>query len=133
ALNTNYGAVQWGVHQYNPNFMTSAELAQWNRDTMLDARLLATGDATGPHLTVATVSPGYNDRRLRGNANPIVERGSAGERYLASWDAAVAGDPDWILVTSWNEWYEGTHIEPSVLYGDLALRQTAERTALFSP
>ena len=133
ALNTNYGAVQWGVHMYHPNFMTSAALAQWNRDTMLDARLLATADATGPHLTVATVSPGYNDKRFRGNVNPIVERGAAGERYTATWEAAIAGDPDWILITSWNEWFEGTMIEPSVLYGDLALRQTAERTALFSP
>ncbi|MGH2785367.1 MAG: hypothetical protein ACRDJ1_08895 [Actinomycetota bacterium] len=132
-LNSNYGAVQWGMHQYHPNFMSPATLTQWNRGTMLDARLLATSDATGPHLVVATVSPGYNDTRFRGPGNPIVERGAAGERYLATWDAAVAGDPDWIMVTSWNEWFEGTHIEPSVLYGDLALRQTAERAALFSP
>ena len=130
-LTTTYGALEWGVHQYSPNSMTPDELTNFNRSTMLDARLLATADPTGAHLVVASVSPGYDDTKLRGNVNPVVPRGAAGERYTATWDAAAAGDPDWVLVTSWNEWFEGTAVEPSVLYGDLALRQTAERSALF--
>jgi hypothetical protein len=131
-LTTNYGQVQWGHHKYNPNFMDPALLAQTNRDTMLDARLLATSDPTGPHLTVATVSPGYDDTNLRGDLNAVVPRGPAGERYIATWDSAIAAQPDWVLITSWNEWFEGTHIEPSVGNGDLALRQTAEQAARFA-
>jgi hypothetical protein len=112
--------------------MDPALLAQTNRDTMLDARLLATSDPTGPHLTVATVSPGYDDTNLRGDLNAVVPRGPAGERYIATWDSAIAAQPDWVLITSWNEWFEGTHIEPSVGNGDLALRQTAEQAARFA-
>lgn len=131
-LTSTYGAVEWGNHIYNPNFKTQAELTQYNRDTMLDARLLATADPTGPHLTVATVSPGYNDTKANGTLNPIVPRGLAGERYIATWDAAIAAEPDWVLITSWNEWFEGTYIEPSVGYGGLALQQTIEQTARFA-
>jgi hypothetical protein len=132
ALTSNYGQVAWGTHIYNPNSKSQAELTQYNRDTMLDARLLATNDPTGPHLTVATVSPGYDDTNLRGDLNPIVPRGLNGERYAATWDAALAAQPDWVLITSWNEWFEGTSVEPSVKYGDLALQQTAEQAARFA-
>jgi glycoprotein endo-alpha-1,2-mannosidase len=131
-LTSNYGLVEWGSHIYNPNFLSPSTLAQSNRDTMLDARLLATNDPTGPHLTVATVSPGYDDTNLRGDLNPIVPRGLNGERYAATWDAALAAQPDWVLITSWNEWFEGTSVEPSVEYGDLALQQTAEQAARFA-
>ena len=129
-----YGAVQWGVQEYNPNFMTPTELARHNRDLMLDTRLLATSDATAPHLYVATVSPGYDDTKIPDPARtaPVVPRGDAGERYLASWEAALGAQPDWVMITSWNEWFEGTAIEPSIGPGDLALRQTAEQAARFA-
>jgi len=68
-------------------------------------------------------------RVLKPGGALYVDRGPAGERYQATWDAALASDPDWILVTSWNEWYEGTAVEPSVRFGDLALRQTADNAA----
>jgi len=89
----------------------------------------------GPHLldpaqrnrlVVATVSPGYDDTRLRGDLNPVVPR-DGGARYLATWAAARIADPDVVLVTSWNEWFEGTSVEPGTVNGDLALRQTAEQ------
>jgi glycoprotein endo-alpha-1,2-mannosidase len=129
-----YGAVQWGVQEYNPNFMTPADLARHNRDVMLDTRLLATSDAMAPHLYVATVSPGYDDSKIPDPARtaPVVPRGEAGERYLASWEAALAAQPDWVMITSWNEWFEGTAIEPSIGHRDLALRQTAEQAARFA-
>ena len=34
-----------------------------------------------------------------------------------SWKAALAVDPPWILVSSWNEWHEGSEIEPSLEHG----------------
>jgi len=49
-----------------------------------------------------------------------------GEFYRSTFEAALESDPDWIFITSWNEWWEHTYIEPSELYGDQYLRMTRE-------
>ncbi len=36
--------------------------------------------------------------------------------YRARWEDALEQVPDWIVVTSWNEWAEGTELEPSDTY-----------------
>jgi hypothetical protein len=79
-------------------------------------------------LWVAPVSPGYDDRAL-GRPSPVYVPRNGGLRYEQAWDAALESLPDWILITSWNEWFEGTSIEPGRANGDLALRQTAELAA----
>ena len=38
----------------------------------------------------------------------------------------LAGNPDWVFITTWNEWWEHTHIEPSEKFGDQYLRITEE-------
>ena len=39
--------------------------------------------------------------------------------------------PDWILIDSFNQWETGSEIEPSVEFGDLYLKLTAEYAARF--
>ena len=39
--------------------------------------------------------------------------GKVGEYYRVRWEDALEQDPDWIVITSWNEWAEGTELEPS--------------------
>ena len=41
-------------------------------------------------------------------------------------EAALQSDPDWIFITTWNEWWEHTHIEPSEQFGDQYLQITRE-------
>lgn len=67
-------------------------------------------------VDAATVSPGYDDSHLDRERTFVVGRDNGG-LYDAEWQAAVRAQPDWILVTSWNEFWENTHIEPSELYG----------------
>ena len=39
--------------------------------------------------------------------------------YLGqTWNAAIQAGADWVNVTSFNEWIEGSQIEPSAGYGD---------------
>ena len=63
---------------------------------------------------VATVIPGYND-----TANPqyVIDR-QDGTYYKLFWSIAKACSPDGYAITSFNEWHEGTEIEPSLEYGD---------------
>lgn len=111
-----------GWHSYSPfgSFEERLEVAN-RRSLELRAPAVVGGDTD---IYAATVVPGFDDHLYR-DGNPVIERGENGERYLDTWKAALAADPDWILVNSWNEWYEGTSIEPGVAAGDLSLRQTA--------
>ncbi|MFG2356325.1 ThuA domain-containing protein [Streptomyces sp. NPDC048521] len=64
-----------------------------------------------------SVAPGYiDDRAVPGNTTPTVERAN-GAAYDRQWsnalDPAIGGTPSWVSVTSFNEWHEGSSIEPA--------------------
>jgi len=46
-------------------------------------------------------------------------------------EEAIKAKPDWVVIVSWNEWLEGTEIEPSVEDGDKYLKLTAEYAGRF--
>ena len=54
-----------------------------------------------------------------------------GTLYEAMWEAAIAARPRFITVCSFNEWGEGTQIEPCLEYEDLYLRLTARWAKVF--
>ena len=123
-----YLPLEWGLHRYAVNDSAST-LTSWSKDTALTARAGAVVDsAATPRVYAGTVSPGFDDHLLRGLLNPVVSRDN-GARYDATWQAALAGDPDWVLVSTWNEWYENSQIEPGVATGGQALQQTADNAA----
>jgi Glycosyl hydrolase family 99 len=72
----------------------------------------------------ATVIPGFDDRKIR-NPSFVVSRDHGGERtYDFFWRQALSTRPDWVLITTFNEWHEGTEIEPSVEYESEFLDRT---------
>ena len=106
-----------GIHPYSvawsPN--PSAQLASYASRTR----------AYGDKLWVATVMPGYDDTRL-GRSNGFRTDRQGGAYYRNMWQGAIATKPAFISITSFNEWLEGSQIEPSRSYGDLYLRITRE-------
>ncbi|MGQ9840061.1 MAG: endo-1,3-alpha-glucanase family glycosylhydrolase [Anaerolineae bacterium] len=83
-----------------------------------------------PKIYVATVMPGYDDRKT-GRPDAFAVGREGGAYYVRSWQAAIGSAPDWIVITSFNEWPEGTYIEPSRAYGSLYLDLTARWSAVF--
>ncbi|MDW7992238.1 MAG: glycoside hydrolase family 99-like domain-containing protein [Anaerolineae bacterium] len=81
-------------------------------------------------LWVATVMPGYDDRAT-GRADAFVRDRAGGEYYRRCWQGAIASGADWVIITSFNEWMEGTQIEPSVGYGESYLDLTRELAGAF--
>lgn len=64
-----------------------------------------------------SVGPGYlDDRAVPGNTTPTLGRAN-GATYDQEWTNALApatgGVPTWVSVTSFNEWHEGSVIEPA--------------------
>jgi len=78
-----------------------------------------------PKVFAATLQPGYDDRSLPDREGMYWDRRN-GDSYQYTFEAAMKSDPDWLFITTWNEWWEHTYIEPSEEYGDLYLRLTRE-------
>lgn len=74
----------------------------------------------------AGVQPGYNDTRVPGRSGTYIVPRHNGATYRTSWQAALSSHPDWITISTFNEWFEGGMIEPSVHYGDLYLAITRQ-------
>ncbi len=77
------------------------------------------GDHARAHglIWAPSVAPGYiDDRAVPGNTTPTLGRAD-GAAYDKQWnnalDPAVGGSPAWVSVTSFNEWHEGSSIEPA--------------------
>jgi glycoprotein endo-alpha-1,2-mannosidase len=62
-------------------------------------------------LCVPSVGPGYSAHRATGDSRVLDRR--RGETYDSMWRAAVRAAADVVSVTSYNEWNEGTQIEPA--------------------
>ena len=76
-----------------------------------------------------TIIPGYDDTHVR-KPGTAVPRDNA-TLYKQLWFSAASAKPDWILITSWNEWHEGSEIEPSLEFGDLYLNLTSKYYLIF--
>jgi hypothetical protein len=70
------------------------------------------GEAQKRHLLCApSVGPGYDARR--GDGDPRIKERKNGRTYDAMWRAAIQSHADRVTITSFNEWHEGTQIEPA--------------------
>jgi hypothetical protein len=77
------------------------------------ARLCAQAHAL--HLLCApSVGPGYDG--LRAGEAPVLSGRRDGATYDDLWTAALAAHPDLVTITSFNEWGEGTQIEPAAAH-----------------
>lgn len=77
---------------------------------------------------VPNVMPGYDDTPLRGEGRATLHR-RRGAFYREFWEVAekyVTAEQPVMLVTSFNEWHEGTEVEPSEEYGERYIELTRE-------
>ena len=119
-LSNAYLIVFDGVHTYNPVGIARDEVAAQYASMSLLAR------AQG-RLFAATIIPGY-DEAYKASYLTYLDR-EGGETYRQYWALARASAPHSILITSFNEWHEGSEIEPSVEFGTTYLEITAEQAA----
>jgi hypothetical protein len=137
-LQSGYLALFDGLYVYKvdhaccPNaYQSASRWAGWVRDWA--------GRTGQPKLWVATVMPGWDDLNsaqpqcadLRVSSEPFARERADGAYYERTWVAALASQPDFVLVHSFNEWVEGSYVEPSVRYGDVYVTLTAQWVARY--
>jgi glycoprotein endo-alpha-1,2-mannosidase len=101
-----------GVFQYNP----APNVAGYVQ--ALPGDLKRHHDAG--RLFAASAVPGYDDTSIRTPGLQVDRQGGA--LYGQMWQAAASAD--WVTITTWNEWQEGSEIEPSFEFGSQYLDLT---------
>ncbi len=125
--NTDYLRVFDGLHLYSIAWSA-------NPQTTLNAwgdKVRAKAESLGAFkYWVSTAMPGWDDTRS-GRSNTFVRPRADGEYYRQSFNGATISGADWVIIDSFNEWAEGTQIEPSVTYGDFYLNFTRDLANAF--
>jgi glycoprotein endo-alpha-1,2-mannosidase len=113
-----------GEYQYTNVFAGDTLEANYRSESLRvrTYNLLREGDRR--RLWVASVTPGFDDRKLVERPTAHMVDRSNGSVYDEQWRTAIDTGADWVVVTSWNEWWENTQVEPSERYGSAYLEQT---------
>jgi len=64
-------------------------------------------------IFIPSVGPGYIDTRVRAWNDKNTKHRSDGKYFEMSWKTALKSPAKYVSITSFNEWHEGTQIEPS--------------------
>lgn len=119
-----------GVHEYaasalNLSYVQPQTLAGYDQACSRMVRnyhLMSTSHTR--KLWVAPTQPGFNNTHTTEPVPTVISR-NGGQYYASTMNAALQSTPDWILITSWNEWMENTEIEASHYFGSQYLNATA--------
>ncbi|MBN1421817.1 MAG: hypothetical protein JXP34_23790 [Planctomycetes bacterium] len=119
-----------GLHTYNPVGLFRGRPLPEIRAVCVGLYRDIVGRARARgRIAAATVIPGYDDTKIR-TPGIAVDR-TGGELYRLQWEEAARAGADWALITSYNEWHEGSEIEPSAEFGDFFLGLTARFAETF--
>jgi hypothetical protein len=117
-----FSAAKW-----NGNTDVARVNAQWRG--IVDAYNKSHGTA---RMWTAGVTPGWDESRIQPPRNPAkVFPRRDGAMYEEAWRGAMASNPEWITITSYNEWFEGTQIEPGAGYANKYLDLTRKYAGLW--
>lgn len=69
---------------------------------------------TNNKIFIPSIGPGYNDEKVRPWNKVNLKKREGGIYYDKMFKSALETQPDILSITSFNEWHEGTQIEPAI-------------------
>jgi hypothetical protein len=132
-LNTNYNPLFDGLYVYRIDHRNDP--GAYRKQPAYAAALRRSEAAAGQKLYFAdSIAPGFDDSRsirikkfdIRSPAPAFVRARRDGAYYRDTFQPTLNTGGDLLLVKSFNEWIEGTAIEPGRTYGDLYMNLTCE-------
>ncbi len=115
-------------HQDRPPFVryVDEDLVKKNQEAG-DAQALDRLRRGTTSFHMAGVSPGFDDRGCWGwGGGPRKVERRDGKTYRYRWEKTLEAGWPVVLIPTWNDWMEGTVIEPSVEFGTKDLETTRE-------
>jgi hypothetical protein len=119
-LKTHFRAITAYNMYYRDDFITSVR----SRFQLADRLAKENGLRLIPNAM-----PGYDDTHLRGLDRQVLQR-KDGQFYRLYWNMAsdfVDRKQPFLFITSFNEWHEGSEVEPSIENGDRYLSLTHDQ------
>lgn len=80
---------------------------------------------------IASISPGFDDHLYRIRKEHTYTDRKNGETYTKGFDLAIKCEIPWIVIETWNEYYEATEISETLQYGRKYLELTKEFISYF--
>lgn len=107
------------------NRIATPQTTKWIWKTQVKAQAERNRNLNRPLMLTTTAT--YNDNKARPLLWFEIPKEIDGENtYDWAWETVLEYQPEYVLITSWNEFFEGTAIEPTKEYGGSYLRKTAE-------
>lgn len=92
------------------------------------------GGKSSLNFATGGVYPGFDDRACSWGQNRWQNR-RGGDTYDDTWNLVnnyIGALPlDWVVIETWNDWNEGSEVEPSVEHGFLYLQKTIRQINMF--
>lgn len=108
----------WGWISYSGIVHYGYEYQPYIWETKINQRLSAAAKDHPDRFFCAGVWPGFNDTGVNGwGEGPRVLDRLNGDFYAQTWRAALESQAQCIMIMTFNDWNEGTIIEPSVEHG----------------
>ncbi|MEM0483724.1 MAG: endo-1,3-alpha-glucanase family glycosylhydrolase, partial [Pyrobaculum sp.] len=119
-----------GIYEWQPLWIEAAGITSWDRLREISKILREYASLYPGRVFLAGVWPGFNDEGVNGWGYGA-RRYLGGERfngtlYENQWRVVLEERPHAVVITTFNDWNEGTEIEPSLEYGFKFMEITRE-------